>query len=79
MRRTSALERRAIASLNRHATPPMYQPGLFDRRAVTAALDRRSLDASRRANLTALLARLQQDRRIEGSDQVRAVAALVLR
>jgi ERCC4-related helicase len=80
VQRISALEHRAIAALQEQPmSPSPYQPGLFDKRAMTVALDRRSLDASRRANLTATLASLEQDRRIECGDHVRAVAAFVLR
>ena len=80
VRRTSALIRRVAAALPREApTTAPYQPGLFDRRAITYALDLRSRDERRRADIRDTLARLDCDRAIESIDRVRPVAAFVLR
>jgi superfamily II DNA or RNA helicase len=80
LRRISAIRRRVAASLDREPrTAPPMQPGLFDRRAITIALEHRSRAERRLADLRATLARLDQDSHVEIVDEVRPIAAFVLR
>ena len=72
--------RRVAASLDAVAVAPRpYQAGLFDRRAMTAALRQRLADDQRRRALQDALDRLALHARIEEALQLHPLAALVLR
>ena len=79
-RRTAAVRRRLAAALDEEPpSPAAYQPGLFDRRAVSAALRLRSIDSSRREELERALVRADAERNIEPVQAASPVAALILR
>jgi hypothetical protein len=56
----------------------MYQPGLFDRRAMTAALRERARRTNRRVEVRQMLARLMDDSTIS-TPETEPIAALLLR
>jgi superfamily II DNA or RNA helicase len=79
-RRTAAVRRRLAAALDEEPpSPAAFQPGLFDRRAVSAALRLRSLDSSRREELERALVRADAEREIEPLHAASPVAAFILR
>ena len=78
--RVERLRARVAASLETvPASPRPYQAGLFDRRAMTAALKQRLADGRRRDELRDALDRLAALERIEPEPRLRPLAALVLR
>jgi superfamily II DNA or RNA helicase len=78
-RRRELFRRRLEATLELVPdSPSMYQPGLFDRRAMTAALRERARRTSRRVEVRQMLARLMDDSTIS-TPETEPIAALLLR
>jgi hypothetical protein len=76
----TALRRRLQSSLaGEPSIPEPYQPGLFDRRAITAALERRAVQERRRDALERGLESLDREGGPGDFEPARAVAALILR
>ena len=76
----TALRRRLQSSLSGEPSiPELCQPGLFDRRAITAALERRAARERRRDALERVLQSLDCESGSEDLEPARPIAALILR